>query len=185
MADWFRDYLGGWEIDIEEYGDAFGVVLTRPGDQSGLRVNLVDVGQGMSQVLPLVVQRKYDEIMRPGSSLEIVEQPELHLHPAVHGAVADLYVSAATKGLSRFIIETHSEVFCLRVRASVSAGHIEPKNVIIYCIEEDGDGQTRISPINIYPDGEVDYWPEGVFSEDFDEVRKIRESQRPNPGKQA
>ena len=33
-------------------------------------------------------------------------------------------------------------------------------------------------PVKILEDGEVDYWPEGVFSEDFEEVREIREAQR-------
>lgn len=178
VGEWFREYLGGWELDIDESGAAFSIVLKRRSEGTDLKVNLTEVGQGMSQVLPLVVQRKYAELTQPAGSFEVIEQPELHLHPAVHGAVADLYVSAVQNTRSRFIVETHAELFCLRVRHRVADGTLKPENVIIYCVEEDDLGNAQIKRINILDDGEVDYWPEGVFSEDFEEVRKIREAQR-------
>jgi hypothetical protein len=181
VADWFKDNLGGWSVDLAEGADGFQVVLRRSGKADAPTVNLVDVGQGMNQVLPLVVQRIYDAVTSESPAIEIIEQPELHLHPAVHGAIADLYVLAAKSTQTRFLIETHSEVFCLRLRRRIAMGELRPDQIIIYSVEDNAD-HSVVRPIHILPDGEVDYWPKGVFSEDFAEAREIRSAQRAREG---
>jgi hypothetical protein len=177
VGEWFREHLGGWRLDLLEGSDGFEVVLTRGDSPDALTVNLVDVGHGMNQVLPLIVQRMLDSVTSSSPVLEIIEQPELHLHPAVHGALATIYASAITTLPVSFLIETHSEIFCLRIRKHVAAGFIKPEQVRMYSVEAEG-GISIIKPINLLAGGEVDYWPIGVFSEDFDEVREIRRLQR-------
>lgn len=175
VGEWYRQFLGGWSLNVAPQGDMFSLVLQSPND-SNVAVNLVDAGAGLSQVLPLIVQRQFEEVTKKGwGGLEVVEQPELHLHPGAHGNLADLYIEAIKRG-ARFLIETHSENFILRLRRRIAEG-LDASYVRIYSVEEDSRSGSTIKTINVQQNGEVDYWPAGVFSEDFDEVCAIREAQ--------
>lgn len=176
VSDWYAKHLGGWGLGITRQGDAFSLVLTRATDPS-LSINLADAGTGLSQVLPLVVQRRFEALTNKRTQLEIVEQPELHLHPAAHAGLADLYADAVSSE-TNFIVETHSETFLLRLRRRVAEGKLDPKNVRIYWVDESAEPPSRrIIQISINRDGGVSEWPQGVFSEDFEEVRAIRAAQ--------
>ncbi len=173
VGDWFARCLGGWPLDVSRQGDGFSLVLRNPDDPS-IEINIVDVGIGISQVLPIVVQRQFEAISGNHGNIEIVEQPELHLHPRAHTELADLYVTALQQTNTRFLIETHSENFLLRIRRRVAEGGLDPDKVIIYWVNDEPDASKCIQPIHIDRDGAVDSWPEGVFSEDFEEARGIR-----------
>jgi hypothetical protein len=170
-----REWLPGWEIDITEFGGMYSVFLFRT-DNPQVRVNVADTGAGVAQALPLYIQRALDETRRPtGSVLEIVEQPELHLHPAAHAALADLYVKAVGKA-TRFLIETHSETLLLRLRRRIAEGRLNADDVAIYFVEHDGS-TAQVRRIKIDHHGNLDYWPRGVFSEDYDELRELAKAQ--------
>jgi hypothetical protein len=177
VSEWYRDHLGGWMLDISRSGDSFSLILRNPNDQT-VDVNLVDVGTGLSQVLPLVVQRLFETLTSKRGSIEIVEQPELHLHPGAHGDLADLYIDAAKYPGSRFLIETHSENFILRIRRRIAEGTLDVGRVGIYWVDDKPRSDSQIEPITLYPNGDVSSWPRGVFAEDFDEVRAIRAAKR-------
>ena len=68
------------------------------------KVNIADVGFGVSQVVPIVIQGL---LMGDTESL-ILEQPEIHLHPKMQMKLADFILSLALSG-KKVIIETHSE----------------------------------------------------------------------------
>jgi predicted ATPase len=108
--------------------------------------------------------------------LDIIEQPELHLHDAAHAALGDLLLSAVAEDAGNLIVETHSESLVLRVRRRVAEG-LSPDRVAIVYVEDNGDG-SRLRRIALRSDGETDWWPEGVFSESFVEVKAIRRAQR-------
>jgi len=170
--------LPGWNIDITERGDMFSLVLTSLSDAS-LTVNIADGGAGVAQVLPIFVQRALDILSPPRRPvLEIVEQPELHLHPAAHAALADLYLEAIRLTSVRFIVETHSETLLLRLRRRIAEG-LDPSFVALYFVDHDGS-KASVKKINIDEKGSLDYWPAGVFSEDYDEARKLTKAQLAN-----
>jgi len=177
VSSWFSEYLGGWTFDLSTQSDVFSLVLRKP-DEPSVEINIADVGTGVAQILPIVVQRQFKSVTGEGGCIEIVEQPELHLHPSAHTALADLYVEAAKQPGVRFIVETHSENFLLRIRRRVAEGKLNPNKVVIYWIDDKPGQRSRVQPIHIEADGEVDTWPTGVFSEDFEEARKIRLAQR-------
>ncbi|WP_328608058.1 DUF3696 domain-containing protein [Amycolatopsis sp. NBC_00345] len=172
----FGSSLPGWSINTVEAGGLYNIVLQSKSD-AGLRVNLTDTGTGIAQALPIFVQRALD-LYRPEGHpvLEIVEQPELHLHPAAHGAIADLYLAAAKDTKTRFVIETHSETFLLRLRRRIAEGEVDPKDVAIYFVDSTG-GRSHARRINVDRSGNLDYWPEGVFSEDYYEARQLTRAQ--------
>jgi predicted ATPase len=172
------DNLAGWDIEVVEQGGAYySVVLTSREDPT-LRVNLADTGAGVAQVLPIFVQRAMDELDPPDRPvLEIIEQPELHLHPAAHGVLADLYVQAIERTTVRFLVETHSETLLLRVRRRIAEGVLDPDSVAIYFVEH-SHGAANARRIEVDADGNLDYWPAGVFSEDYEETRELAAAQQ-------
>jgi predicted ATPase len=116
--------------------------------------------------------------------LEIIEQPELHLHPAAHADLAELFLTAVRTTSTRFLIETHSETLLLRLRRHVAKG-LDPSTVAVYFVDR-VDGESFARRIHIDPDGNLDYWPVGVFAEDYEETRALvraqRERRRPDEG---
>ena len=137
-------------------------------------VNLFDVGQGISQSLPIVARAFMDR----ENTIEIIEQPELHLHPAAHGDIASLFVESALKNKnSKYVIETHSENLVLRVRRLIAEEKITPDFVNLYWIDNDSKSAS-LKKIEIDEKGDISFWPEGVFSESFEEVKAIRRAQR-------
>jgi hypothetical protein len=182
VGSWYENKLGGWTLDVAPRGETFSLVLRKPGEPE-VEINLVDTGTGLGQVLPVIVQRQFEIVTGNRGGLEIAEDPDVHLHPGAHGDLADLYIEAAKRAGARFLIETHSENFVLRLRRRVAEHYrrpgegLDPSLVRIYWIDGDTRGGSSIKPIDILPDGEVSNWPEGVFAEDFEEVCAIREAQ--------
>jgi predicted ATPase len=140
-------------------------VQTQGSDTSVL---LPDVGFGVSQVLPVVVECFY----APANSTVVIEQPELHLHPRVQSELADLFIEAIRarendedRGM-QFIIESHSEHFLRRLQRRVAEGVIGPKDVALYYCEPGEDGaQIRELPVDLF--GEIDSWPDDFFGDEF------------------
>ncbi|NEB70011.1 DUF3696 domain-containing protein [Streptomyces fulvissimus] len=167
--------LPGWSIEVVERGGMYSVIFRSTAD-STITVNVSDVGTGVAQALPIFVQRAMDALRPPIEDvLEIIEEPELHLHPSAHALLADLYLAAAREPGVRFLIETHSETLLLRLRRRVAEG-LSPDNIAIYYVENNG-GSATARRINIDSMGNLDYWPQGVFSEDFDETRALVSAQ--------
>jgi predicted ATPase len=81
------------------------------------RANFADVGFGVSQVLPVLVQGL---LVRRGGTF-LVQQPEIHLHPDAQADLADYFVYLASQGVNS-VIETHSEYFLLRLRRRLAEG---------------------------------------------------------------
>jgi predicted ATPase len=168
--------LSGWRLNVTERAGMYSIVLRFQEDDS-LVVNLADVGTGVAQVLPILVRRAIDILDPPSVPvLEIVEQPELHLHPAAHGGLADIYIAASKRPNIRFMIETHSETFLLRVRRRIAEGSLDPGMLAVYFLEN-ADGEATARSITVAEDGSLDYWPRGIFSEDYEEARAITKAQ--------
>ena len=101
---------------------------------TGPDVNLVDVGYGVSQALPIVV----DSILAPKNSVVLIQQPEVHLHPRAQAALGRFFSALAVNDNKRFVIETHSDYLVDRVRMSVAGGVIGHNDVTIAFLQRDG-----------------------------------------------
>jgi predicted ATPase len=174
VNNWYKENFDGWGIEINTFSKPdYKVELTRVNPK--FNINIRDVGEGMSQALPLVVSAFM------GSNegvLTIIEQPELHLHPAAHGSLAELFATSTKDNSNHFLVETHSQNFILRLRRLVAEGKFSKDDVIIYSVEYDEESNTStLKEINITESGAVSYWPENVFSETLDETIAIRTAQ--------
>lgn len=139
-------------------------------DGEGLTLHPQDVGVGISQVLPVVVAAQDGS-----ASLVCIEQPELHIHPAVQVGLGDLFIDGAVdQGLS-FLIETHSEHLILRllrrirevseVTSKVVDQPLSPALIGVYYLSK-RDGVVTIDEIPVTKDGDfAKPWPQGFFDE--------------------
>lgn len=101
--------------DIAKRLNLFQVDVAGAGGRT--TANLADVGFGVSQVLPVLVQGL---LMRRGG-IYLVQQPEIHLHPDAQAGLADFFIYLAHYGVIT-IIETHSEYLLLRLRRRLAEG---------------------------------------------------------------
>lgn len=102
------------------------------GRRKGPWRNLVDVGYGVSQVLPVIT-----ELFRQDATpLLLLQQPEVHLHPSAQAALGSLFCQVAAQG-HQLIIETHSDYILDRVRMDVRDGSVllKPDDVSILFFE--------------------------------------------------
>jgi predicted ATPase len=134
-------------------------------------VKLTDVGFGVSQVLPALVQAFY----APPQSVVWMEQPEIHLHPQVQSNLADAFISAVQAGengvprATQLIIETHSEHFLTRLQRRVAEGRIAKDDVAIYFVGQ-RDGHAELQELRLNDDGDIENWPENFFGDEMDDV---------------
>lgn len=130
--------------------------------------NIVDVGFGISQVLPILVQGLS---MSNGNTL-ILEQPEIHLHPKMQMDIADFLIAMAKQG-KRLIVETHSDHVINRiVRRAVE--DLSLKDLIsIYFIEKDENGFSKLEQVEIDDDLGIDIAPKGFFDQYASETEHI------------
>src|SRR5439155_3144649 len=104
------------------------------------RVNIADVGIGVSQVLPVATALL---VARPGQ-LVYIEQPELHLHPRAQVELARSLANAANRGV-RVVAETHSSLVLLGVQSLVAEGVLPPEKVKLHWFQRNKkDGATEI-----------------------------------------
>lgn len=173
VGDWYEAHMDGWRLSLDSAASVFRCVLRR----GGVEINLADAGDGMQQLLPVVVQQLLHTQGDSSSFLDLIEEPELHLHPAAHAPLADLFLNTVASGKGQVLVETHSENLLLRVRRRIAEG-IAPALVALYWIEDREDGSSGVRPIRILANGDVDGWPDGVFSEGYQEVRALRRAAR-------
>lgn len=128
------------------------------------------VGTGISQALPIIVAlQSQDKIL-------IIEQPELHLHPAATVELASMFIRALSKG-NQIFIETHSEHIILRILRLIREKNLikrsTPLNPSYVSITYIDLINGKLVPVNlpITDDGDfVDDWPQGFFDERMKEL---------------
>jgi predicted ATPase len=133
-------------------------------------INIAAMGEGVSQLLPIIASL----VTERGGDCLLIEQPEVHLHPALQSKLADLFIEVVRAGSRQVIVETHSEHLLLRIRRRVAEGHIKPENVSILFVErKDKEDQSTVRPLDINGKGHFEDWPKGFFEESYQEAMAI------------
>ena len=144
------------EISIKPLGrrdsEPFQVQVRKFGGRlKGPRRNLIDMGYGVSQVLPVIT-----ELLRSDAPpLFLLQQPEVHLHPSAQAALGSLFCQVASWN-RQLIIETHSDHLLDRVRMDVRDGatRLKPEDISILFFER-GDLDVRIHSLRLDEEGNV------------------------------
>ena len=151
--------------------------LGKLGHQLGIRdeavsgeLDLTQVGVGVSQLLPLVVQT----LLTPVGGILLLEQPELHLNPAVQSRLADFLASASRVG-KQIICETHSEHLVNRLRILAGEGKLAPDEQFRILFVRRRSGATTFAPIELDSHGRIRNWPEGFFDQTLVDAARLLE----------
>jgi hypothetical protein len=153
---------GDWDAlrsKLSQFGVASGlftsVEVRRLGDESDpfqLRFkvarrahNIVDVGYGVSQILPILV----DCLRGRARSAFLLQEPEVHLHPRAQAELASLLAGLCMEQEKRFFVETHSDHFIDRVRLEVRSGRLSAENVMLLYFDRKPSGRVAIHPIEL------------------------------------
>ena len=150
---------GPFQLQVRKFGKR---------GRKGPRRNLVDVGFGVSQVLPALAALFRSD----GPPMLLMQQPELHLHPSAQAALGSLFCRTAEAG-RQLIIETHSEYIVDRIRMDVRDGRtdLNPDDVVVLFFER-SELDIQIHSLRFDAQGNVLGAPEGYGQFFMDETRR-------------
>lgn len=178
VNSWFTKF--NLHIDVGPIKDIIHQIVVK---QNSLDLDITDVGFGVSQVLPVIIQG----FLSKERSITLVEQPEIHLHPKMQADLADLFIDIAIKRNTKkggfiaskyLIIETHSEYLLKRLRRRISENKISSDQVAIYYIEpQEGTKSATIKKIDINSKGAFE-WPKDFYTGDLaDDITEFLKNQ--------
>ena len=143
----------------EQMSDPFQIqVKVRP----GMSAKIIDVGYGVSQSLPILVdvESTEEENQRNGVPYTfLLQQPEVHLHPRAQAELANKFVESWNKDENRFLIETHSDYIIDRIRILIRKGDLKANDVSILYFEPNSNG-VKIHSISVDDVGNLINAPE-------------------------
>ncbi|MYE90641.1 AAA family ATPase [Candidatus Poribacteria bacterium] len=142
LIDFGKDSGLFQNIEVKNLGRSMGNPFQLTVRVRGPNSNIIDVGYGVSQILPILVHI-FDSSIRHryrSRNLFLLQQPEVHLHPRAQAALSSLLTSVAGRGRGEpsFIVETHSDYMIDRARIEIRKGTIHPENVSLIYLEPKG-----------------------------------------------
>jgi predicted ATPase len=177
---WFKHFEIPYGFRIDSIGNEVTgnlVSLALTDKDLKIDVSTSDVGFGISQLLPVVV-----EGLMASDRIICVEQPEIHLHPRLQAHVADLMIETSYLGKSpsrgkerksgnQWIVETHSESIIVRLARRIRHGLLSSEDVCVLYVQPGGKNGSRIKRLRLDEEGEFrDEWPGGFFEESYDDL---------------
>lgn len=179
LKEWMNKYFGFYLLADYSSGH-IAISLYYP--TTSEKTNLADTGFGFSQIIPIIItlwtlirQRRGRLRYRYGLSSTryfVIEQPELHLHPAFQAKVADVFIDTIKLAKDndielKLIIETHSEAIINRIGHRISEQKILNDDVTVALFENKiNNNGTNVTLSNFNDDGFLENWPIGFFNAD-------------------
>ena len=179
IARWMQDMRLIESFDVQQIAPNRKEyeVTVRSGSQMP-PVRLTDVGFGISQVLPVIVECFYV----PANSIVLFEQPEIHLHPSVQADLADLFIEAVQArehGVGdrdiQLIVESHSEHFLRRLQRRIAEEAIAPDDIAMYFCSTQKQGSI-IQELEVDDYGNISNWPENFFGDEMGDLLAMTEA---------
>jgi hypothetical protein len=169
LTDLSDDYIKS------HFPDAVATFVIFIDKRTNIQVHNREIGLGLTQLLPIVSKAFVEK-----ESIIAIEQPELHLHPALQCEIADIFIQSYKDNDNEFLIETHSEHLLLRIMKRMrqtSEGILSkddrlaltPDDVCLLYVDNDGES-TYLQELRLSDKGTLlDHWPHGFFEEGYKE----------------
>lgn len=169
IAHWLKELGLIYDFRLEEIAQKLNLYRAMvETSSSSVPTALTDVGFGVSQVLPALVLLYYV----PEGSTVLMEQPEIHLHPAVQSGLADLMLNVAKARKVQIIVESHSEHLMRRLQRRVAEEEASSEHVKLYFVSNDR-GVAQVSDLALNKWGEIENWPDNFFGDEIGEIAAI------------
>ena len=162
IAHWLKQLglISHFEIEeIAKYTNLYRAMV---------KIALPDIGFGVSQVLPALVLLYYV----PEGSTVLMEQPEIHLHPAVQSGLADLMLNVAEVRDVQIIVESHSDHLLRRLQRRVAEQKATAEDVKLYFVSSQR-GRAQADDLQLNKYGEIENWPTNFFGDEMGEIAAI------------
>jgi predicted ATPase len=170
VAEWLKKLglIAEFKVEaVKEGSQIFQVKVKKTTGSS--EALLTDVGFGVSQILPVIVLCFYV----PEGSTVILEQPEIHLHPAVQARLADVLIDAYRKRHVQIIVESHSEHLLRRLQRRIAENELSNADAAFYFCEWT-DQASIATPLNVDLYGSIANWPRDFFGDEFGEIEAMQ-----------
>ena len=153
-------FFPGIAVNVQLVPQANAVTLGIRMSEATEFLRPIHCGFGITQVLPIVISA----LTIPQNDLFLIENPEVHLHPAGQALMGQFLAELANYGI-QVIVETHSDHVLNGIRRAVKAGTIPAEKVALHFFRARSvDAPQVLSPV-IDSSGNVDVWPEGFFDQ--------------------
>ena len=135
-------------IEIKKHGRSVNDPFQLQVKVNGPKTNIIDVGYGVSQILPILVR-----IVKARRGIHfLVQQPEVHLHPKGQAELVTLMIDIKDKHENSFIVETHSDAMINRARIEILKKRLKPEDVSLIYLKPVGN---KVKVHNIRFDAEA------------------------------
>ena len=143
----------------------------------GATSNIMDVGYGVSQILPVILDIIYssserERMFRRHGERFLLQQPEVHLHPRAQAAFGSLLAKLAREENKEFIVESHSDFILDRLKYEIKEGNISKDDVGILFFDTE-EKKTKIWQIDLNEKGLPESLPESYRRFFLDEGDKV------------
>ncbi len=166
VAEWLKELGLIHSFSLKQIGENrrdYEVKVKR--SASSAEVLITDVGFGVSQILPVLVLCYYV----PEKSVILLEQPEIHLHPAVQAGLADVLIDAVKTRNLQIIVESHSEHLLRRLQRRIAEEKISASDTaLFFCRSENGASKAERLDVDLL--GNIRNWPAGFFGDEMGEL---------------
>ena len=183
------------DVSIADYAGAGAInIVTLVDERTQTTLTPADVGFGISQILPVIV-----EGLAGTSDIICVDQPEVHLHPKLQAEIAELMIATrdhehngckihrhdcCSDGspcgaiAKQWIVETHSELLVRRIQSHIAEKNLTAEEVSVLYVNPTEEG-SEIIKLEMDEGGEfIEDWPAGFFDESTAEILRMLRSQR-------
>lgn len=189
---WFKEFGINEKVKFDSHSSVLDFLN---GISSLKRSNLIELGFGLNQLIPLIclvplnynnLPKRKDDFSYIANNLFLIEEPEANLHPSFQSKLADMIIDSSNKFGHQFLIETHSEYMVRKFQYWVAKGKISPDDVNIYYFDnKNNDPDIKdviIKKITILKDGSLsEPFGSGFFDEATNlqfELLKIKNAQK-------
>ena len=157
-------FFPGCELTVNKVPQANAVTLGIRTSRSTDFHRPIHTGFGLTQILPIVVAA----LSADKGDLLLVENPEVHLHPAGQAAMGEFLAEVAAAGV-QVMIETHSDHVLNGIRRAVKKGILAPEDAALHFFrlrqDDEQEGAVQVESPILDREGNVDLWPEGFFDQ--------------------
>ena len=144
------------DIDVKRFGKSDGDPFQLQVKNLGPAANIVDVGYGVSQALPLI----YPLYAQPEIDVFLLQQPEVHLHPRAQAEFGSLVAELSRQNPNKiYVIETHSDFVIDRIRSEIRNGNLDNSTVNIVYFKKN-NLEVDIFQIDLDDNGGIRSYPE-------------------------